>query len=104
MVEAAAVESVILKTLETLNGELSDDKKIKVTPDTVLFGVNAELDSLSLVSFVVEIEAAVNSAFGLDVSLADERAMNRSVLPFTNVQTLKSYILELANEASLTGQ
>lgn len=97
MVEAAEVEKVILGALENLNEELPTDRKIKVSPETILFGVNAELDSLSLVSLVVEVESAVNTKFGLDLTLADERAMSRPVLPFTSVQTLRDYVLELAN-------
>ena len=97
MLEAAQVETVILKVLESVNDELPADRKLRVRPEMVLFGVNAELDSLALVSFVVEVEGAINAAFSLDLSLADERAMNQPVLPFSNVQTLKAYIVELAN-------
>ena len=96
MIEADEVEKLILGALENLNAELPADRKLKIRPDMVLFGLNAELDSLSLVSLVVEVESAVNSRLGLDVSLADERAMSRPVLPFTSVQTLKEFILELA--------
>ena len=65
---------------------------------TVLFGADSELDSLSLVSLVVEVESALANR-GLDVSLAEEAAMTRAVPAFTNVQTLKDYILETAHEA-----
>lgn len=99
MIEAAEVEKLILNALENLNEELPADRKVNIRPDTVLFGLNAELDSLSLVSLVVEVESAINSRLGLDISLADERAMSRPVLPFSNVQTLKDYILEIASQA-----
>ena len=99
MIESSEVEELILNALRNVNDELAADRKINVRPDTVLFGMNAELDSLSLVSLVVEVESAVNSRLGLDVSLADERAMSRPVLPFANVQTLKDYILEIARQS-----
>lgn len=97
MIEAAEVEGLILKALEDLNEELPAGRKLDVNPDTPLFGVDAQLDSLALVSLVVEVELAINTRLGLDLSLADERAMSRPVLPFTSVRTLRDYILELAS-------
>jgi acyl carrier protein len=97
MIEAAEVEGLILKALEHLNEELPPGKQIAVRPDTPLFGVDSQLDSLSLVSLVVEVELAINTRLGLDLSLADERAMSRPVLPFTSVRTLRDYILELTS-------
>ena len=97
MIEATEVEKIILTALANLNEELPADRRINISVDTVLFGVNAELDSLSLVSLVVEVESEVNTKLGLDITLADERAMSRPVLPFTSVQTLRDYVLELSN-------
>jgi acyl carrier protein len=89
------VEALILQALENLNEEHPADRKLNVRPEMVLFGRNAELDSLSLVSLVVEVETLLNNRHGIDVVLADERAMARDVLPFTNVGTLRDYIVEL---------
>lgn len=96
MVDGAEVEKWILQALENLNEELPPERRLRVRPDMVLFGRNAELDSLALVSLVVEVESLLSARLGLDVSLADERAMSRDILPFTNVQTLRDYVLELA--------
>lgn len=98
MIQADQVEALILAAVGNLNDELPDDRKIDVSPSTVLFGVDSDIDSLSLVSIVVDLEAALYDKLGLDIALADERAMDREVLPFTSVQTLKAYILELAGE------
>jgi hypothetical protein len=38
--------------MENLNEELDSDPKIEVSPDTPLFGVDAVIDSLSLVSII----------------------------------------------------
>ena len=66
-----------------------------VGPDTILFGPDAELDSLSLVSVIVDIETALNCDYSLDLSLTDDLAMTREISPFTDVPALKAYILEL---------
>jgi acyl carrier protein len=98
MIGTEAVEAVILRALANLNEELPDDKQVKVDLSTVLFGVNAELDSLSLVAVVVEIETTVNSDLDLEISLTDDRAMSQEVVPFTTGETLRDYIMSLANE------
>ena len=92
------VDSIVFKGLSVLNNELPENGKIKINDKTPLFGVNAEIDSLSLVSLIVDIETELNSEFDMEISLTDDRAMTRSESPFLNVETLTSYILELAQE------
>jgi acyl carrier protein len=96
--DAPKVEAIIIAALETLNEELDDDEKVEVGPNTALFGVDAEIDSLSLVSVIVDVETELNVEHGLEASLTDDRAMAREVSPFTDVQALKDYILELVEE------
>ncbi len=94
---AEAAEQLVLTALVALNDELPEEDRVAVSADTVLFGVDAEIDSLSLVSVIVDVETALNDA-GMDVSLTDDRAMSRAVSPFTDVRALTAYILELADE------
>jgi acyl carrier protein len=96
--DATAVEEIILTALHELNEEFDGDDKIAVGPETVLFGVDAEIDSLSLVSVIVDVETALSVDHGFELSLTDDRAMSREVSPFTDVPALKDYILELLAE------
>jgi acyl carrier protein len=96
--DAPKVEAIIIAALETLNEELDDDEKVEVGPNTALFGVDAEIDSLSLVSVIVDVETELNVEHELEASLTDDRAMSREISPFTDVQALKDYILELVEE------
>lgn len=95
MADEEVVLGVIYNALETLNAELAVEEQISVGPDTVLFGEASSLDSLSLVSVIVDIETGVSDKFGQPVSLSDDRAMSRNPAPFTSVETLKAYILEV---------
>lgn len=92
------VEEMILAALADLNDELPADEQVELSPNTPLFGADASIDSLSLVSLIVDVETALNVDHDLPVSLTDDRAMTREVSPFTDVQALKLYILELAAE------
>lgn len=90
-----AVLEAIHQALRTLNEERGADEQIAIGPDTCLFGENSALDSLSLVSVIVDLETLVSDKFGRAISLTDDKAMSRDPVPFTNVAALKAYILEL---------
>jgi hypothetical protein len=93
-----AVESIIFEALTTLNNERGSDEQIDISPDTALFGPDALLNSLELVSVMVDIETLSADKFGQAVSLTDDKAMERDPVPFLNVSTLTAYILELLGE------
>jgi hypothetical protein len=97
MTEEKVLE-IILRALGSVNDELPDDKKFAVGPKTSLFGVDATLDSLSLVSVIVDVEGEVGSVLGRSISLTDDRAMSQPVSPFDSVQTLLDYIMVLVVE------
>jgi acyl carrier protein len=89
------VEQQIIEILTEINESLPEDEQISVSPNTVLFGNGALIDSLSLVSLIVDLETKLSMDFDKEIVLTDDRAMTRKISPFENVQTLKEYILEL---------
>lgn len=94
----AAVLETIYRALNSLNEERRPDEQIVVGPDTCLFGEDSVLDSLSLVSVIVDLETLLSDQFGKSISLTDDRAMSRDPVPFANVTALKNYLLELLAE------
>lgn len=92
------IEKLIIEVLIELNEGLPDEEKITITTQTELFGPNAQIDSLSLVSLIVNIESKISNELNYEISITDDRAMIRAESPFLNVQTLKNYILELFDE------
>jgi acyl carrier protein len=94
MADKNAVIEIIYRALTSLNEELEADKQVPLTPETRLFGPEATLDSLSLVSVIVDVEAAVADELGQAVSLTDDEAMSQEVSPFASVTTLAEYILK----------
>jgi acyl carrier protein len=69
-----------------------------VNSETRLFGDNSLLDSTALVSLLVEIEQQVGDMTGIEILLADDRAMSQKRSPFRNIGTLAEYVIELLNE------
>jgi acyl carrier protein len=98
MLNKETVQGIILQALRNINEERAADEQIQVDLDTRLFGADAVLDSLWLVSVIVDVEAALASASGRDISLTDDRAMGQEVSPFSDVGSLTDYILLLLSE------
>lgn len=86
------IQKIVLTALETVNDENSPTERFVVGPGTLLFGPDAPLDSLALVSVIVDVEQAVSDASGTEISLTDDRAMSQEISPFTDVAALTSYI------------
>jgi hypothetical protein len=85
--DAESIKKLIIETLPPGLGEGS-----------VIFGGGSPLDSLGLVNFLADLEAAIADRFGRDVILASDRAMSRSSSPFRDVPALTTYALELLSE------
>ncbi|HRE87565.1 MAG TPA: hypothetical protein PK095_00375 [Myxococcota bacterium] len=92
------IEAIIFKALEALNAERGADEQLAISVETPLFGPDAVLDSLSLVSVMVDVETQASDEFGRAISLTDDRAMSRTPVPFTNVGALTAYIEELLGD------
>ena len=88
--------AIVLQALTTVNEEL--DVPVEVSAETPLFGADAAIDSLSLVSLIVDVEMEASDRLGRPVSLTDDRAMRREPSPFTTPAALAGYFTELANE------
>src|SRR5437867_1780766 len=63
-----------------------------------LAGPDAVLNSLGLVSLIVELEQTLEEQYGVCLVLADERAMSQRHSPFRNVGSLVDYVCQLLGE------
>jgi acyl carrier protein len=70
-----------------------------VQMDTPIFGKQSPLDSIQLVSLIVDIEEGVHEALGIEITLADRRAMSQKQSPFRDVAALCAYIELLRAES-----
>ena len=88
----------ILAALENLNEELDEDQRFEIQEDMRLFGSDSALDSVGLVSVIMDVEALMEERHGLEIDLTDERAMSLKRSPFRTVDTLADYVCTLAAE------
>ena len=100
MLNKEQIEKIILNSLETINEERDDGEKLKFDSNSKLFGVGCSIDSLSLVSLVVDVEAEINQIVDDPISLMDDKAVMRKKSPFESVANLTEYIQELLGNES----
>jgi len=63
-----------------------------------LLGSSSALDSMDLVTFIVEVEQFLDDNYGFQIQLATEKAMSRRSSPFVSIKSLSNYIIELYND------
>lgn len=66
--------------------------------DTSLIGKQAVLDSLALVTLIVDLEQRIEEDYNVAITLADDRAMSQKHSPFRTVGSLTAYIDQLLGE------
>ena len=100
MLKKDVIQAIILQALKNINEERGPDEQLKIDLNTRLFGADAVLDSLSLVSVIVDVESAVSEQAGQEISLTDDRAMSQEISPFSDVNSLTAYIELLMSEVA----
>jgi acyl carrier protein len=78
--------------------ELPDAEFDTLDETTRLIGENHILDSLGLVSVLMDVEQQVNEQLDVEIMIADERAMSQQRSPFRSVESLADYVLMLLHE------
>ena len=92
------VSEAIYKAVDGFNEQSDKNHQLKKSPTTILFGKGGQLDSLALVSLIIEVEEKILDELGVSITLADERALSQKNSPFLTLQTLTQYVSLLINE------
>jgi acyl carrier protein len=94
-----AIELVI-ECLNEVFAQTGQTPPDTINDDTVLVGGGAVVDSLGVVSLIVEVEQRLEAAQGISVTLANDKAMSQRNSPFRTVGVLADHVLALVEEAS----
>jgi acyl carrier protein len=94
----ALVEEVVLDGLRLANQSRPPDRQLAVGPDVPLFGEGGGLDSLGLVTLVIDIEDGLRDR-GLHVDLSDAQALSERRSPFRTTGALVDYITNRLGDA-----
>ena len=92
------VKEIVINALNNLLTEMPTGQGCVINESTLLLAEGSIIDSLTLVSLIVDIETTFNTDYNIEISLSDDRAMMRDISPFLRVSTLVDYIYELISE------
>lgn len=92
------VIEVICEALREQNLSGANAELASPSSETRLLGEKSALDSIGLVSLIVDLEEKIADKFGRSVVLADERAMSLRQSPFRRVDSLADHIVQKLEE------
>ena len=96
----AELVELIARTVRDVTAATPNPAPPGLDEGTRLFGRNGLLDSLTLVSVVLDVEQEVNERYGLSLSMADERSVSQERSQFRTVASLADYVLKLAADGA----
>ena len=94
-----SIRDIVFETLKDFGGNEGVGGLEDPTVDTVLYGETGMLDSLALVSLIADLEAALDERLGVQVALADERAMSRRRSPFRTAGSIVEFVEEVVRSS-----
>jgi acyl carrier protein len=92
-----AVQIVIASLREVLE-QAEEQVPENLSEETVIVGNNAALDSLGVVSLIVEVEGRLEMDHEISVTLASDRAMSQRSSPFRTVGVMADYMCSVIKE------
>ena len=92
------IVQLVADSYRTVVAELGIAIVEPVSESTALVGPDSLLDSIALVSVVLDIEQRLEEEVNVKVRLMDDRALSRRHSPFRTIGTLVEYVTEV-NEA-----
>lgn len=92
-----AILATLLEVMRTMNLARDPASQLLVSPDAAVFGPDSPLDSLGLLTLLLDLEEALRDG-GCPVVLSDDRAMSQTRSPFRSVASLVEYVGSLVRE------
>ena len=69
-----------------------------INRETLLLSEGSVIDSMTIVSIIVDLELLLSDLYNAEISLSDENAMSRDISPYTDVNSLIEFIFELSHK------
>jgi acyl carrier protein len=90
--------SEVLKIIYEALDLVLEGEEYELNERFVLFGNGAIIDSLDLVSVIVDVESEIGDIADKAIALTDDQALSQEVSPFDSVKNLADYIMILIME------
>lgn len=93
------VENVVVEVVRDICNERGIESPT-LDCDTILIGSEALVDSVGLVTIVMEIEERLSEDFAVEVSLTSDKAMSRERSPLRTIGSIRDYVVEQAVDSA----
>lgn len=100
MIERSQAYEIVVASLNEVFVQNGMPAAENITEETVLVGKDAVLDSLGVVSLIVEVEQRVESGHNVSVTLANDKAMSQKNSPFRTVGVLTDHVVAMVAQES----
>ena len=97
------VVTAVYRAVDELNKQLPRGVHVEKALDAPLYSKTGQLESIDVVTLIMEVEDQIKSEFGASITIADDRAMSQQNSPFRTVGTLSDYVAELLSENGANG-
>lgn len=97
------IVSAVYRAVDELNKQLPRGVHVEKSLDSALYGKNGRLESIDVVTLIMEVEDHIRDEFGTSITIADDRAMSQENSPFVTIRTLTDYVAELLTENGAVG-
>jgi acyl carrier protein len=94
----ATIASLVMSSLHEVLSQNDHPLPDFANGSVNLIGRQAILDSLGLVTLIVDLEQRLEEEYGISLILVDEHALSQRSSPFRTVQSLTDYICQLIEE------
>ena len=88
-------KKIVEEATDEVNHDQSNANLIDKSPETLLLSSDSNIDSLTLVRLVVEIERLIEEKTGKSVVVVDESAFDSEESPFLTIGTLINHVEKL---------
>ncbi|MCB1069037.1 MAG: hypothetical protein H7A43_10810 [Verrucomicrobia bacterium] len=95
-----AIQTLVTQCLQEILNQRGTELSAPLTADTPMFGTGGLLDSIGIVTMIVDVEQTIAAEFNATVSLADDRAMSQRNSPYRSISALTDYILGQLSEGA----
>lgn len=92
------IVGAVYRAVDELNKQLPKGVHVEKSLDSPLYGKNGRLESIDVVTLIMEVEDQIRNELGISITIADDRAMSQQNSPFLTIQTLTDYVTELVTE------
>lgn len=85
---------IVQDSISHINQQLPDEQQISKEPNTVLVGSNSELDSLSVINLIIEVEERIYTDYGKRIQILDKGIMSEEPGTISTISDLIDWIIK----------